>query len=172
MSETSKYRHLTTSYCTGNGLDIGSGGDPVVPSAIQVELPPAQYATYNDGHTPQCPVHYASPDAATRLPFKDATLDYVYASHLLEDYSNWWLVLAEWVRVLRGGGHLIILVPDFERWRVAVANGQPPNSAHQHEGRVGELSQYASPLGLRVVRDSLTDLTPADYSILFIATKL
>src|SRR5437867_3001774 len=39
MSETAKHRHLTIRYCQGCGLDLGSGGDPIVPWAISVDLP-------------------------------------------------------------------------------------------------------------------------------------
>ncbi len=43
-SETAKYRHLTAEYCFQNdmpavGVDIASQGDPVVPWAIQLDLP-------------------------------------------------------------------------------------------------------------------------------------
>jgi SAM-dependent methyltransferase len=170
MSETAKYRHLTARYCHGNGVDIGSGGDPVVPWAISFDLPREEFATYNAGNIPEHCIHFHGD--ATQLPFRRNTLDFVYSSHLLEDFADWTPVLTEWVRVLKPGGRLVILIPDKARWNVAVSNGQPPNCAHQHEGFVGELTQHAEKLGtLNVVEDRLTDLFPADYSILFVAIK-
>ncbi len=37
--ETSKCRERMQRYCVGYGLDVGYGGDPIVPSAITVDLP-------------------------------------------------------------------------------------------------------------------------------------
>jgi SAM-dependent methyltransferase len=166
-SETHRHRHLTAPYCTGNGVDIGSGGDPVVPHAIQVELASPYGCVF--GSLEQ--VEWRG-DALT-LPFKDGTLDFAYSSHLLEDFEDWTPPLREWSRVLKPGGHLVILLPDKSRWQAALDRGQPPNLAHKHEGTVGELSGYAGPLGLVPIVDGLTspdDVT--DYTILFVAKKL
>lgn len=169
MSETAKYRHLTTKYCVGNGVDIGSGGNPVVPWAISLDLPREQFATYNSGNDPVYHIHFGGD--ALSLPFRRNTLDFVYSSHLLEDYADWKPVLREWVRVLKPGGKLIILLPDKQRWAEALRRGQPPNCAHQKEGAVGALTAESQGL-VRVIEDRLTDLTPEDYSILFVGEKL
>ncbi|MBK4728693.1 methyltransferase domain-containing protein [Oxynema sp. CENA135] len=49
-------------------------------------------------------------------PFKDNTIDLVYASHCLEHFSHKQTsrILAEWFRVLKNDGILRISVPDFE----------------------------------------------------------
>lgn len=163
MSETSKHRPTTVPYCTGNGIDIGSGGDPVVPHAISIDVI-TPYADYGKG------IQWRGD--ALDLPFKDATMDFVYSSHLLEDYHDWWAPLREWVRVLKPGGHLVILIPDRERWHAALMRGQPPNCAHRHEGTVGELTTYCGGLGLEVIMDRYAiPEDPKDYSIVFIARK-
>lgn len=169
-SETSKQRHCTREYCTGNGIDVASGGDPVVPWAISLDLPVDEYCYYTgqpDPHNEK----FQWRGYATDLPFKDETLDWVYSSHLLEDYLHWGPVLKEWVRVLKPGGNLIVLIPDMKLWNEAVKNGQPMNAAHRHEGKVGELSTYAENLNLEILEDRLTDSFPGDYSILFVARK-
>lgn len=169
MSETSKYRHLTVPYCVGLGVDIASQGDAVTPTAISFDLPPDEFAHYCSGHPAKGIIHLRG--HAEKLPFDNDCLDYVYSSHLLEDYADWWPCLIEWTRVLKPGGTLIILVPDSKLWNEAITKGQPPNCSHKHEARIGELSEYAPQLGLVVVQDALTALTPEDYSILFIAVK-
>lgn len=53
-------------------------------------------------------------DASKRLPFRDNTFDFIYASHVLE-HLPWFKipqVLKEWVRVLKPGGVLEVWVPD------------------------------------------------------------
>jgi SAM-dependent methyltransferase len=169
MSETAKYLHLTRPFCGGIGVDIGSQGNPVVPWAMQVDLPRDEFRKYCGSDIPDT---IQLPIGCEHLPFKDRTLDFVYSSHLLEDFMDWKPLLVEWSRVLKPHGHLVILIPDRDRWAEAVRRGQPPNCAHKHEGYPGELSEYASELNLLVIRDSLTDLSPNDYSILFIGRKL
>jgi len=44
--------------------------------------------------------------------FRDGVLDFVYSSHLLEDYPDTEAVLREWLRVLKPLGNLIIFCPD------------------------------------------------------------
>jgi SAM-dependent methyltransferase len=167
MSETSKYLHITAPYCQGTGVDIGSQGEPVVPWAIQVDLPREPYLKYG-GQNPES-IHL--PIGCSDLPFKDASLDFVYSSHLIEDFADWTSLLTEWSRIVKPGGNLVIMLPDKERFSDAIARGQPPNCAHQHEGRVGELSTYF-PTGWTIIFDGLTNLTPEDYNILFVAKRL
>lgn len=169
QSETARYRHLTSPHCVGLGLDIASQGDPVVPYAWSLDLPPTEFATYNSNNPPRGPIQLHGD--ARQLPIADASLDFVYSSHLLEDFPDWEPVLKEWVRVIKPGGKLVVLIPDRERWVAACAAGQPPNDAHRHEGTVGELSTYADRLGLDVLEDRFTDCHPGDYTIMFIARK-
>lgn len=166
MSETAKHRHLTTPYLHGNGIDIGCGSDPVTDECIGIDLPAAAFQHYNGLSENNARLHAFADD----LPFKDHVLDFVYSSHLLEDFpaEAWPGLLREWVRVLKPGGTLVILVPEREAWAAAVTAGQPPNDAHQHEGTVGELSALASLVGLEPVRDERV----GDYSILFVGKKL
>lgn len=170
ITETSKYRHLTQKYCQGCGVDIASHGDPVVPWAMNFELPEKDYAFYNSGQKPCGPIQLSG--RAEHLPFNDDSLDFVYCSHLLEDFSDWLPVLKEWVRVLKPGGRLVVLLPDKTRWRQACAAGQPPNDFHRHEtDGPGEIQGYAEKLDCSLVECGFTDCHPGDYSVLFVCTK-
>lgn len=152
-------------------MDIGCGGEPVVPWAIALDLPSDQYGVYHSGNAPERQIQFGGD--ARSLPFKDGVLDFSFSSHLLEDFFDWDPILREWCRVLKRGGRLIILVPDKALWKAALDRGQPPNCAHQHESHVGELSEYARVMGgLRVIEDRLTNLFDGDYTILFVAEKL
>lgn len=59
--------------------------------------------------------HLDHPDI-TKLPYKDESVDLIYASHVLEyfDRDEAFTVLTEWMRALKPGGILRIAVPDFE----------------------------------------------------------
>lgn len=167
MSETAKHRKIAEPYLTGNGLDIGSSGDPVVPWAIQFDLPLNKYLTYNPTR-PEGHIHYRGD--CRELPFRDATLAFVHSSHVLEDFEDWTPILKEWDRVLHVGAFLLIAVPDHERFRRAVKNGQGDNLGHKHESHVGELSHYLSPT-YHVFMDDFVNDNPNEYSILFIGRK-
>jgi predicted SAM-dependent methyltransferase len=165
-SETSICRHITAPYCQGNGVDLGSGGDPVVPWSIQVDLPEDAFVSYGHVHDVGVPIQWRG--SATDLPFKDATLDFVYSSHLLEDFKDWVPVLREWLRVLKLGGHLIIMVPDHAAFRAAVAAGQGDNLSHQHESFPGELTEILKH-DVEVLMDRVEP--EGSYNIIFVGRK-
>ena len=78
-------------------LDIGYRGGhaqavPIVPQAIGVDL---DYPGY-DG---------------TTLPFADLSQDALFVSHCLEHIQDYRASLADWYRVLKIGGYLLIFVP-------------------------------------------------------------
>ena len=85
-------------YLSGNAvLDIGyRGGEteavPITEKAIGVEL---DYPGY-DG---------------VKLPFEDDSQDAVFASHTLEHIEDYRTALAEWYRVVKPSGFLVIAVP-------------------------------------------------------------
>jgi predicted SAM-dependent methyltransferase len=127
MSETSKCRERLAQYCTGSGLDIGAGGDPILPSSIIVDLQ-EPYAYVGDN-----PVQISG-DASNMFWFADNVLDYIYSSHLLEDFEDTEAVLREWLRVLKVNGRMIIYCPDEQVYRqVCKDTGQPYNSHHKHD---------------------------------------
>jgi SAM-dependent methyltransferase len=94
-------------YLSGRAiLEIGYKGSidravPIVPQAIGIDL------------------DYPGYDGAT-LPFADESQDAVYTSHCFQHISDYKHTIREWFRVLKTGGHLVIIVPHqylFERRR-------------------------------------------------------
>jgi len=126
-SETSAAAHLLAPYCQGMGLDLGYGGLPVVPHAITVDLNPP----YNWLKSPQ----HLTGDVRNLYWFKDGAMDWVYSSHVLEDFppTETMSVIREWLRVVKKGGRLILLLPDEPVYMAhCAATGQPYNQAHQN----------------------------------------
>lgn len=127
ISETSKCRATLARFCEGDGVDIGFGGDPIVPSAIAMDLP-ERYASYKKN-----PQHLHG-DAADLRWFRDESLDYVFSSHVLEDFEDTGAVVREWLRVLRPGGRLVLFLPDEQTYRAHCRrNGKKPNEHHVHD---------------------------------------
>ena len=126
-SETSKARPRLEKFCVGNGLDLGFGGDPITPSAIAMDMP----QPYT--HLGEYPQHLSG-DATNLYWFRDNVLDYVYSSHLLEDYpaDQTAKLMGEWLRVVKSGGLLIIYCPDQPTYvAYCHALGNIPNPGHK-----------------------------------------
>ncbi len=126
-SETSKHREKILPFLPPcNLIDIGYGGDPVTPWAVACDMAGGSYT--NVGSAPQqLGFDCMSP------PFKDGSLDGIYASHLTEDWSyrDQGNMLREWKRCVRSGGVIVILGPDQKRFEAhCAATGQGLNMAH------------------------------------------
>ena len=119
MNETSKLTEKRRElgyfdkYFTGHGIEIGGWNDPL----IVADRPVLQHTL---------------PDGSTHLlPFKDGTFDFLYASHVLEHFSNPIAVLKEWLRVVKVGGYVYFAVPDFTLYEKNIWPSKY-NRNHQH----------------------------------------
>ena len=127
ISETSKCRATLTQFCQGDGMDIGYGGDPIVPHAICMDLPQG-YAHYKNH------VQHLHGDARDLHWFRSNSLDWIYSSHVLEDFEDTKAVLEEWLKVVKSGGNLVLYLPDEQTYRAYCrSQGRPPNIHHIHE---------------------------------------
>ena len=86
----------------GVNINLGSGLNPVA-GFVNVDV------------LPDAPGVDVVADITERLPFDDGAADVLYASHILEHFSHADVptLLADWRRVLRPGGQLLIAVPDL-----------------------------------------------------------
>lgn len=88
-------------YFRGKGIDIGGKPDPL---ALYAELFPlvSSVRTWDleDG------------DAQYMATVADDTFDFVHSSHCLEHLRDPAEALANWLRILRPGGHLVLTMPD------------------------------------------------------------
>lgn len=116
MYETSKsvMRRLhdsrfATRFFVGNGIDIGSGQDPLGNYAEQFPLMNScREWDLKDG------------DAQLLASLGDASLDFVHSSHCLEHMCEPREALSNWLRVLKEGGHLIVTVPDEDLYEQGI----------------------------------------------------
>jgi len=87
-------------YMKGNGLDIGYGGDLVVPNARGWDL--------EDG------------DAQELTGLANESFDFVYSSHCLEHMRDPVVSLLNWWRVVKPGGYLIFIIPDEDLYEQGI----------------------------------------------------
>jgi SAM-dependent methyltransferase len=128
MSETARSRSALAFFCEGLGVDLGFGGDAIVPSALTFDMA-----------RPYCPPLGSSRqilrgDARDLSMFCDEVLDYVFSSHLIEDftYDELVTIIEEWRRVLKPGGLLVLNAPDQPKFLAHCARtGQGLNLAHK-----------------------------------------
>jgi predicted SAM-dependent methyltransferase len=163
VSETSKVRPIVAPFCVGYGIDIGFGGDKVVPHAIGIDQvePYSQVGTY--------PVQLGG-DARKLVWFNDNSLDFVYSSHLLEDFRNTAEVLEEWARVIRVGGLLILVLPDQQVYvKHCLAGGWIINGHHWKDDFNAAYVKQCAPKNLRLAFDSGVII---DYNFILIFEKM
>jgi predicted SAM-dependent methyltransferase len=163
-SETSQYREVLQPHCKGYGIDIGFGGDAIRDSAIRVDLP-QPYA-----NTGSQSVQLGG-DCRDLYWFGDGALDYVYSSHVLEDFDEQETeaVVREWVRVLKVGGRLVLLLPDQPRYsRHCEATAQPYNEHHSiSHFSLEYVKAVAARLGNVRVEAQYAELGPYSFGVVF-----
>ena len=150
-SETSKVRHLVLPYCKGYGCDIGFGGDKIKDDSIGIDFA-SPYA-----HTGRDKVDVACDVIKEPIPLPDDEFDYVYTSHLIEDFEDTGKGLREFIRILKPGGNLILVFPDQQKYEKRCRQtGQPLNQYHKHAG-----------MGRDFMLTELDKLSTIRYTVLF-----
>lgn len=94
-------QRFATRYFVGSGIDIGCGSDPI-----------AQYHEQFPLITSVKSWDLPDGDAQYLATVPDASLDFAHSSHSLEHMVDPRIALMNWLRVLKPGGHLIVMVPD------------------------------------------------------------
>ncbi len=115
-------------YLKGNGIDIGCGNDPILPSARAFDH------EHGDGN------HVSR--------FVQEKFDYAFSSHSLEHMRDPEAALRDWLSVLKPGGYLVFLVPDEDLYE----QGHWPslfNSDHKHSFTISKKKSW-SPVSVNV----------------------
>jgi SAM-dependent methyltransferase len=151
-SETSKVRHLVVGYCNGYGCDVGFGGDKIKKTdCVGIDYAQPYANTGRDQVDIACDVMHES------IPVGDNTFDYVYTSHLIEDFEDTRAALKEFIRILKPGGNLILVFPD-----------QPKYECHcQRTGQLLNIHHVHKDMGLAFMLNKINNLPGIKYDILF-----
>lgn len=85
-------------FCTGRGLDPGAGTRTMDAETVCLDLHPAE-PNVQEGD-------------ARVLPFADGEFSYLVNFHLLEHLPDPRAAIREWLRVVKPGGHVCMVIPD------------------------------------------------------------
>jgi ubiquinone/menaquinone biosynthesis C-methylase UbiE len=151
-SETSKVRNWVLPYCTGKGCDIGFGGDKIMKTDCDgIDFPQPYTFVGKDKVDIGCDV------INNEIPVPDNTYDYVYTSHLIEDFVDTKDALKKFIRILKNGGNLILIFPDQPIYEVYCRNlGIPMNPYHIHAA-----------MGYGFMMEKMKEIQGITYEILF-----
>ena len=172
QGEVSKWRALITPFTDGNGLDIGYGGYSIGSTTINMDLP----TRYSHGTDPQ----HLSGDCRALEWFRDGVLDYVFSSHVLEDFSaaEKPVILAEWWRIVKSpAGYLILLLPDEKKYREyqnSQLHGHNPRHQDPDFGLKSCLTLVQELPGAVIIKKQELFTLPGgkpDYNFLIVAMK-
>lgn len=127
-SEHTYFRRLAMNtiipWCKGVGVDIGSQSCPVTDTAIRVDHDQRfRHLQHLDGL------------AVLR------NLDYIAASHVIEDHPNPVQILRGWSQMLKPGGYICLIMPTCERYPKPGEKGCNPS--HRYETYPETYMQWA-----------------------------
>jgi SAM-dependent methyltransferase len=101
--------NFSNRYFVGAGIDIGGKPDPLALYAgVFSRLESVKTWDWEDG------------DAQFLDTVADGAFDFVHSSHCLEHLNNPREGLANWFRVLKPGGHMVITVPDEDLYEQGI----------------------------------------------------
>lgn len=167
--EADKIKYLAVPYTRGKGIDLGCGPKKAfehfigVDNCIDTQL-------FNIPMNPDVKV-----EDCMNLPFENASLDFVFSSHMLEHVQDCGRALDEIWRVLKPGGHLVLYLPHADLYPNI---GEPwANPDHKHDFRNADIRRkvsaicYATRTGFNLLIDEVR-AEGTEYSFFQVYRKL
>ena len=168
-SETSKVRHLVLPYCEGFGCDAGFGGDKIKKeNCLGIDFPKPY------GYTGEEKVDIGCDLSKEAIPVEDNYFDYVYSSHLIEDFEDTNRILKDFCRITKSGGNIVLVFPDQQVYeKHCKETGQLVNVNHVHKTMGFEFMKNCF---LRLQQDTninleilFTSNCEIDYNVIIVA---
>lgn len=103
-NESKKIVWEVAPYLRGRGVDLGAGDFKILPHAISVDN--LNHAQFGFNIKPD-----VQADVSDLRIFGSASMDWVYSSHTLEHVEDMKVTLAEWWRLIKQDGYLVMYLP-------------------------------------------------------------
>lgn len=98
---------INSKYLIGKGIEIGPGGTPYMDGLTLVDKFPLEY--------PNLDAEKVVNSDASDLPFDDNCFDFLISCHCLEHCPDTIKTLNEWIRVVKKGGIVFLVLPHGDR---------------------------------------------------------
>lgn len=162
-NESAKIKYEIVTYTRGRGLDLGCGPSKAYAHFIGVDNL-ASTRLFGTRMQPDVVVN----DCLDLSLFATGSMDFCFSSHLLEHITDYKTALAEWMRVVKIGGHLVLYVPDEDEYpKVGEPGANPDHKWNVNYDRVFE----AMPDGFNLVRFEKRN-DGYEYSLFFVFEKI
>jgi predicted SAM-dependent methyltransferase len=102
--------NFITRYFVGHGIDIGCEEHNTL----------GNYAEFFPGMKSTMMWNIDDGDAQYMKPIEDNTFDWVHSSHCLEHLKGPCIAIRHWWRILKPGGHMVVIVPDEDMYEQGV----------------------------------------------------
>ncbi len=120
-NEAGKIAPHIVQYTRGRGLDVGCGPSKTFPHFIGVDSGRA----YEGKQVTDLKLK-----SSELSLFADASMDFVFSSHLLEHLNDTEAALAQWWRLIKPGGHLVLYLPHKKFYPNIGEVGTNPDHKH------------------------------------------
>jgi predicted SAM-dependent methyltransferase len=124
-------------YCKGIGLDIGYGGDLIVPDAVGFDIEQG--------------------DATYIKKYANKQFDFIYSSHLLEHLFEPEIALKNWWKGIKPCGFLILYIPHRDLYEKKKYLPSQFNEDHKHFFLLGEEEIPDTKDILKIIANSLNN---------------
>jgi len=155
--EAAKCRPMVAGLLNGIGLDLGCGEEKIVSNAIGIDI-----------QKPADIILDLSKPRALAI-FADASMDFVFSSHLLEHMVDVDGTLEEWWRVIKPGGVLVLYCPDPDYYPRVGQYGSNPD--HEHDFYWQEIWEIIEQFGNAELVHASTHNEDDQYSWLLVVKK-
>lgn len=154
-NEASKIVYDIARYTRGQGLDIGCGPFKAYPHFIGID---------NGNHWGTEGADLTA-EATDLSMFANASMDFIFSSHLLEHIVDTRLALREWWRVIRVGGHLVLYLPHKDYYPRMGTPGANPTHKHDFGPNDIRRAMVEEKFGFDLVMDEIRDQDngPGEY---------
>jgi ADP-heptose:LPS heptosyltransferase/predicted SAM-dependent methyltransferase len=131
-NEAAKIKYEIVPYTRGRGLDLGCNMFKAFPHFIGIDDIDINSESLSVGNKYAVRLSQDVRTDATDLSlFSSKSMDFVFSSHLLEHIKEPEKALAEWWRVIRTGGYLVLYLPHADLYP---RRGEPgANPLHHHD---------------------------------------